>query len=37
MAPALTPRLMTLTPMMMMIACHRDVVNSPIAVRTMFD
>ena len=37
MAPALTPRLMTLTAMMMAIACHNDVVNSPIALRTTDD
>src|SRR5262249_55240954 len=34
MAPARTPRLRMLTPMMMAIACHNDVVNSPIALRT---
>ena len=29
--PGRTPRLMKLTAMMMTIACHSDVVNSPIA------
>ena len=36
-APARTPRLMTLTAMMMAIACHSDVMNSPIALRTTDD
>ncbi len=37
MAPALKPRLMTLTAMMMAIACHNDVMNSPIALWTTDD
>ena len=32
-----TPRLTTLTAMMIAIACHSDVMNSPIALRTTDD
>ena len=37
MAPARTPRLSTLTAMMIAIACQSDVMNSPIAPRTTED
>ena len=36
-APALTPRLTTLTAMMIAIACHSEVMNSPIALWTTAD
>ena len=37
MAPARKPRLSTLTAMMIAIACHSEVMNSPIAPRTTAD
>ena len=36
-APARTPRLMKLTAMMIAIACHSDVMNSPMACRRRTD